>query len=128
MKYLVLTTAIILTFGTAAMAQQAQQPQQPQAQPQTPAVYQGQKDKLDSNANGSVDKAEYEAFMTTAFNSLDKNKDGSLRIQEVTVVLTPQQFSAIDTDGNGRVSRDEFMKRVMADFASADKTGDGTLQ
>ncbi|UXN58498.1 EF-hand domain-containing protein [Phyllobacterium zundukense] len=97
------------------------------AQQPTP-MYEGHRDQLDTNDNGSVNRTEYQAFMNDAFKKLDTNGDGSLRAGEVGKVLTPAQFAATDRDGNGNVSQKEFMNQVMADFAKTDRSGDGQLQ
>jgi Ca2+-binding EF-hand superfamily protein len=117
MKTKIATTVSILLLCTAmATAQQA-----------TP-MHEGHRDHLDTNDNGSVNKAEYQAFMTDAFQKLDTNRDGSLRAADVGQLLTADQFAAMDRDGSGSVSRTEFMNQVMADFAKADGSGDGQLQ
>jgi hypothetical protein len=97
------------------------------AQQATP-MYEGHRDQLDTNDNGSVNRTEYQAFMTDAFKKLDTDRDGSLRAGEVGQLLTPDQFAATDRNGNGSVSQAEFMNQVMADFAKADRSGDGQLQ
>ena len=97
------------------------------AQQATP-MYEGHRDQLDTNDNGSVNRTEYQAFMSDAFKKLDTNGDGRLRAGEVGQLLTPAQFAATDRDGNGSVSQTEFMNQVMADFAKADRSGDGQLQ
>jgi Ca2+-binding EF-hand superfamily protein len=89
---------------------------------------QGQKDQLDTNKDGVVQRSEYQAFMQAAFTNLDKNKDGRLARPEVEAVLTAQQFAATDANSDGALSKTEFMNRVMADFATADRSGDGKLQ
>lgn len=98
------------------------------AQDQPLAMNQGQMNRLDRDGNGAVDRPEYQAFMTSAFANLDRNKDGSLRSEEVAQVLNAQQFAATDADRDGKLSRTEFLNRVMADFKSADRSGDGSLQ
>lgn len=98
------------------------------ARAQTAQMHQGQKDQLDTNRDGVVQRSEYQAFMQTAFTNLDKNKDGGLEASEVTGVLTANQFAATDANSNGSITQTEFMNRVMADFAAADKSGDGKLQ
>jgi hypothetical protein len=98
------------------------------AQEQAASIYQGHKDRLDSNSNGTVERSEYQAFMTTAFTSLDTNKDGSLQSTEVSKVLTTQQFALSDANRDGVVGQSEFMDRVMNDFTAADRSGDGNLQ
>ncbi|MDK1490381.1 EF-hand domain-containing protein [Sinorhizobium sp. 7-81] len=117
MKRLVLLTAFAFSQALAAVAQN-----------QPAAMNQGHMDRLDRDRNGAVDQSEYQAFMTSAFTSLDKNKDGSLRSEEVTQVLNTQQFAATDANRDGRLSQNEFLNRVMADFKTADRSGDGNLQ
>jgi hypothetical protein len=117
MKRVVLLTGFVFFTAIAAAAQN-----------QPVAMNQGQMDRLDRDKNGAVDRSEYQAFMTSAFTSLDKNKDGSLNSDEVVGVLTVQQFSATDANGDGKVSQSEFLNRVMADFKTADRGGDGNLQ
>jgi Ca2+-binding EF-hand superfamily protein len=117
MKTKIATAVAALLFCTTlATAQQAM------------PMYEGHRDQLDTNDNGSVNKAEYQAFMADAFKKLDTNGDGNLRAADVGKLLTPDQFASMDRDGNGRVSQSEFMNQVMADFAKADKSGDGQLQ
>lgn len=95
---------------------------------QSASMNQGQMDALDRNKDGAVDRSEYEAFMSTAFANLDKNKDGSLSPDETKQALNAQQFAATDANGDGKVSRTEFLDRVMADFKTADRSGDGNLK
>lgn len=117
MKRVVLLTGFVFFTAIAAAAQN-----------RPVAMNQGQMDRLDRDKNGAVDRSEYQAFMTSAFTSLDKNKDGSLTSDEVAGVLTVQQFSATDANGDGKISQNEFLNRVMADFKAADRGGDGSLQ
>ncbi|MBY3561500.1 EF-hand domain-containing protein [Rhizobium laguerreae] len=119
MKTLVLVTTFILCQCVGAAAQQQQQPG---------SMYQGQMDRLDANTSKTVERSEYETFMGTAFESLDKNKDGSLQSDETVQILRVEQFTLTDANNNGRISRSEFMQRVMADFATADHDRDGNLQ
>jgi len=117
MKRVVLLTGFVFFTAIAAAAQN-----------QPVAMNQGQMDRLDRDKNGAVDRSEYQTFMTSAFTSLDKNKDGSLNSDEVVGVLTVQQFSITDANSDGKISQNEFLNRVMADFKAADRGGDGSLQ
>ncbi len=117
MRKVLLSTAFVLCQLVSAAAQD-----------RSAVMNQGQMDRLDRDRNGAVDRSEYQAFMTIAFASMDKNKDGSLRSDEVAQALNAQQFAATDTNGDGKVSQSEFLNRVMADFKAADRSGDGSLQ
>lgn len=82
---------------------------------------------LDTNADGSVDAAAFDAFVVTTFTTLDANGDGYITAVEATVVMTPEQFAAANTNGDDGVSKAEFEAATKADFAAADKDGDGAL-
>jgi Ca2+-binding EF-hand superfamily protein len=116
MKSTIATTASLLLLCTGVAAAQQQ------------SMYEGQQDQLDTNDSGAVNRQEYQAFMTKAFEKLDADNNGSLDKTETADVLNADQFASTDADGDGRVSRDEFMNRVMKDFSAADKSGDGRLR
>lgn len=98
------------------------------AQQQAPAMHTGHLDQVDTNGDGGVSQEEYRTFMVDSFVTLDANGDGVLVENEVSEVLTPEQFATVDADGNGRLSRDEFLQQVMRDFKTADRGGDGHLK
>ncbi|MGF6176719.1 EF-hand domain-containing protein [Ensifer sp. 4252] len=98
------------------------------AQDKPAAMYQGQMDRLDRDGDGAISRPEYQGFMTTAFASLDKNKDGTLSAAEAAPVLNAQQFAAINVNRDGKITQSEFLNSVMADFKAADSGGDGSLQ
>lgn len=116
MKCIVAMTASLLLACTAgAMAQEQ-------------SMYQGHADALDTNDSGAVNRQEYQAFMTKAFDKLDADNNNSLSQAETGDILNADQFSSADANGDGRISKSEFMDRVMKDFAAADKSGDGRLR
>jgi hypothetical protein len=82
---------------------------------------------VDSNADGAVDAAEFDAFVAAAFALLDANGDGYVTVTEGTAHITPEQFAAANTNGDDGVSRDEFQVHTKADFTAADRNGDGIL-
>ncbi len=98
------------------------------AQDKPAAMYQGQMDRLDRDGDGAISRPEYQGFMTTAFASLDKNKDGTLSAAEAAPVLNAQQFAVINVNRDGKITQSEFLNSVMADFKAADRGGDGSLQ
>lgn len=115
MRFMITMTASLLLAGTTGvLAQQS--------------MYEGQKNKLDANNNGAVNRQEYQAFMTEAFEKLDADNNDSLSQAETSNILSADQFSSADANGDGRISQGEFTDRVMKDFDAADKSGDGRLQ
>jgi len=82
---------------------------------------------LDSNGDGAIDKAEFDAFVAASFQKMDANGDGYVTIVEGQVVLTPEQFAAANANGDDGLSLQEYTATAGADFAAADKDGDGRL-
>lgn len=82
---------------------------------------------LDTDGDGKVSQAEFDAFLDQAFAKLDANGDGYLTISEAEVVMTPEQFAAANTNGDGGISRSEFKVAGQKDFVAADTDGDGSL-
>ena len=82
---------------------------------------------IDTNGDGVVDKAEFDAFVASSFAKLDANGDGYVTVVEGTVVMTPEQFAAANSNGDGGLSAEEFAAASAADFAAADRDGDGML-
>lgn len=119
MKHTSITVALALALGLplAAGAQQAPAGQLTQAH----------FDRLDTNKDGKVSRAEYQQHMDQAFGRLDKDGNGHLDPAEAGQVMTPEQFSKVDADGNGQISKAEFMDRVTGDFDRQDRNRDGYL-
>ena len=83
---------------------------------------------IDTNGDGAVDQAEYDAFIADSFAKLDVNGDGYLTAAEGEAVgMTPEQFAAANANGDDGLSKDEYTAAAAADFAAADRDGDGIL-
>ena len=82
---------------------------------------------LDTGGDGTVDAAEFAAFVERAFAALDANGDGYITVVEGQAVITPEQFAAANANGDDGLSKQEFQAATQADFAAADRDGDGVL-
>lgn len=82
---------------------------------------------IDTNGDGAVDAAEFDAFVAAAFPAMDADGDGFVSEAESTTFMSPEQFAGADANGDGGLSRDEFAAQAQADFAAADQDGDGVL-
>ena len=83
---------------------------------------------IDTNGDGSVDKAEFDSFVAASFTKLDANGDGYVTLVEAQAGgMTPEQFAAANTNGDDGLSAEEFAAATAADFAAADRDGDGVL-
>ena len=91
----------------------------------------------DTNHDGKVARAEWEAALKARFASFDKNHDGKLSSDEVTNMLaasgapssmtTADYIKRVDTDGDGMISEKEYVDRLMARFDAWDLNHDGVL-
>jgi len=72
-------------------------------------------ERMDSDGDGRVSLAEYQAWMSYAFDRMDRNGDGVLSADELP-------------GGKGRaVTRAEHMAKIAATFNRQDTTRDGYL-
>jgi Ca2+-binding EF-hand superfamily protein len=136
-----------------AAATPAPAPARPAPPPITKAFIQNQSkltfERLDTNKDGWVDKAEAQKGVDTAvatatkdradrlaasFAKLDTNKDGSISRQEFEAVLPPIQrpaglpwMDSNDTDKNGRVSLAEANAAAVATFDRVDTDHNGVV-
>jgi Ca2+-binding EF-hand superfamily protein len=103
---------------------------------------------LDTNADGLISKAEFDAFNAAHFNNLDTNKDGNISPAELRAAMsqTPpnqvmhsdgtthldQRFYAADINHDGGLDRTEAVNMPMLskyfDEVDANKDGKVTRQ
>lgn len=84
MKHLHLTTALLATlaFATPALAADTKpvqtQTQDQQARPERKARFEHMLERMDTNKDGSISKAEFMAVGDARFAKMDRNGDGKL--------------------------------------------------
>ena len=153
-----MTNQLLLSLALASMAS----PALPQAnaappagpQPVSRTVFLSRADKLftaaDTNKDGFTDRAEIEAAEAkalaarksnqlkqreAAFRQLDKDKNGSLSLQEFNGAAAAQNPKAnatpvitrLDKNKDGKVTQDEFRSVPLANFDRIDTNKDGTI-
>jgi len=91
--------------------------------------------KLDKNADGVVDKAEFDVVRVRTFDKLDTNKDGRLLAAEVEAVAAAESWPEkrlnrlirrIGLDVPQGVTKDEYLARKSM-FERIDVDGDGKV-
>ena len=93
--------------------------------------------RYDTNKDGFVDRAEWNAGQEARFKQLDTDKDGKLTKEELFAqsrstsdrALERQEafFRRMDTDQDGFVSKAEFMAQADRNFARCDLDKDGRI-
>lgn len=95
-------------------------------------------EKLDTNGDGSITKAEVEAAKAAKFAAADANGDGGLTMAEMEAfreaerarmmeAMKTRMFNENDANGDGVISIDEFDSRGMPLFDHVDANDDGIL-
>ncbi|WP_162937385.1 EF-hand domain-containing protein [Indioceanicola profundi] len=95
-------------------------------------------EKLDTNKDGSIDAAEFEAAAATRFSEIDANGDGSVTKEEATAHAVKaaterateragKMFERLDADKDGTVTQAEFTQARGRMFEHMDRNDDGTL-
>ncbi|URW76522.1 hypothetical protein M9980_04710 [Sphingomonas donggukensis] len=85
-------------------------------------------ERLDTNADGRITRAEYAAQAGTRFARMDANGDGTVDKTEMAAMRGGGRGMArIDADGNGTLTRAEFDKQSETRFARIDSNGDGVI-
>jgi hypothetical protein len=135
LKTLILSAALLLPLPALAA------PDQPAASKTRPT---SGLMRYDSNGDGVVDRAEWDAGQESRFKQLDTDKDGKLSQDELygrtpssdrsNVLPSDRQvqrqatyFRMMDTDKDGFVSKAEFMAQAGKNFARCDVDHDGRI-
>lgn len=94
-------------------------------------------DQIDTNHDGSLSRAEYQAWVDSRFDGLDTNKDGVVDADEVAHSAAAagrankraQAFiQRFDTTGSGTVSKADFEAKAMQRFDRLSQGADSVTQ
>lgn len=92
--------------------------------------------EMDGDKDGSISKAEFDAFHDKHFRDMDSNKDSLLSQEEMRLghqktaaKVREKGFDEADEDKDGELSREEVkdMPRLSKGFDKMDKNKDGKL-
>lgn len=86
---------------------------------------------MDANGDGSISKAEFDAYNKTRFTQLDTNKDGFLTADEISAGMGGHggegMVKRYDTNNDGKISADEFTAGQDKRFDEMDTDHDGSI-
>jgi len=87
-------------------------------------------EKLDTNSDGTVTTAEFEASSLTRWSKSDADGDGKVSAEEMKAQLRErgqEHFAKRDSNGNGSLERTEVEKMPQALFTKLDSDASGAL-
>ena len=83
---------------------------------------------MDANGDGAVDRAEFDAYVTTTFTTMDANGDGYVTEAESATLMPGDLYASANTNGDDGISLQEFQAQGEKDWSAADKDGDNVLK
>jgi hypothetical protein len=83
---------------------------------------------MDTNGDGAVDRAEFDAYVEASFTTMDANGDGYVTEAESAAYMPDDLYASANTNGDDGISRQEFQAQGEKDFTGADDDGDGVLR
>ena len=75
-----------------------------------------------------MDRAEFDAYVTTTFATMDANGDGYVTEAESAAYMPPDLYASANTNGDDGISLQEYQAQGEKDRAAADADGDGVLR
>lgn len=112
----------IFVFGALLLAGALAAPATPALAKKAPPV-----EALDTDNDGTVDRAEVKKSAEELFTKLEKDRDGTIEPKELQGRLSKKEFKAADPDNDGTLDKNEFLAAVEGLFKAADPDNDGTL-
>jgi Ca2+-binding EF-hand superfamily protein len=87
--------------------------------------------QVDTDHDGKISKAEFDAQSQAMFKRLDKNGDGKIEAAELPqrhwTQMGSRMFDKMDTNGDGKVTKAEFTAANDQLFQKLDVNGDGVI-
>ena len=89
-------------------------------------------ERVDTDKDGKISKAEFDAEGAKMFAKLDENSDGKIAENEMPqrhwARFGGKMFDSIDADKDGKVTKAEFEAAGAKMFQRMDKNGDGVIE
>ena len=90
--------------------------------------------QADTNKDGTVTKAEFDAARGALFARMDANGDGVIETSELRAWIRAlparirdARFKSLDTNGDGKISADEYVSRRKSMFDKIDANNDSSV-
>lgn len=79
----------------------------------------------DTNQDGRIDRAEFQAWMVEVFFRFDDGKKGYLTLTDLRGRMSPEAFAAANRKGDGKLWLHEFLNARFLDFEAMDGKQNG---
>lgn len=131
-----LTLAVaIAAFSTVPFAAFAQSNPAPAATATThPSLFDHMLKKMDSNGDGKISSAEFQAAAAARFDAIDTQGSGKITAEQIAnsqaLKQRDEKFAEHEVKkigSNGAITRDQYLAAAQARFAKLDKNGDGFI-
>jgi Ca2+-binding EF-hand superfamily protein len=81
----------------------------------------------DRNADGRIDRAEFQDWMVEVFFRRDAARKGYLVLEDVKGIMTPETFAAANRKVDGKLWLGEFLNTLFQDFDAIDVHKNGWI-
>ena len=103
------------------------------AAPSHPSMFQHLLKKMDTDGDGKISSAEFQAAASARFDAIDTQHTGKITAQQIADAghgKRSEEFAEREVNkigSNDTVTRDQYLAAAQAHFAKLDKNGDGYI-
>ncbi|MBS0583217.1 MAG: EF-hand domain-containing protein [Proteobacteria bacterium] len=124
--------AALVAAPFAAFAQAADTPAPAAAAPAHPSPFAHMLKKMDSDGDGRISSAEFQAAAAARFAMIDTQGSGKITAAQIAAAgrgrdekFAEREVKKIGSDGT--ITKDQYLAAAQARFARLDKNGDGYI-
>jgi Ca2+-binding EF-hand superfamily protein len=128
-----IVTAALIAGGAASSAALAQASAAPAAEAR-PSPFEHMLKKMDTNGDGKISLAEFQAAAGARFDAIDTQHTGKITAEQVASSKDGKghggriaEFEIQKFGSDGAITRDQYLAAAQAHFAKLDKNGDGYI-
>ena len=125
--------AALAAFAAAPLASFAQSSDAPATTPH-PSLFDHMLKKMDSDGDGKISSAEFQAAAAARFAAIDTQGTGKITAEQIANSKAAkergEQFAEREVKkigSDGVITKDQFLAAAQARFAKLDKNGDGYI-
>jgi Ca2+-binding EF-hand superfamily protein len=82
----------------------------------------------DRNADGRIDREEFQQWMVEVFYFRDKDRKGYLVMEDLRDLMAPETLKVLNRKGDGKLTLPEFLNAAFLDFEAVDVNRNGAIR